>query len=62
MMIEAVPFFHILVNIIESEIGDDVSDHRRSDFSIPISPLIKTASQYHRDHHGVIRIQLNPDR
>ena len=25
MMIEAVPFFHILVNIIQSEIGDDVS-------------------------------------
>lgn len=24
MMIEAVPFFHILVNIIEAEIGDDV--------------------------------------
>jgi SulP family sulfate permease len=27
MMIEAVPFFHILVNIIEGEIGDDVSPH-----------------------------------
>jgi SulP family sulfate permease len=25
MMIEAVPFFHILVNIIEAEVGDDVS-------------------------------------
>jgi len=25
MMIEAVPFFHILVNIIQAEIGDDVS-------------------------------------
>lgn len=25
MMIEAVPFFHILINTIESEIGDDVS-------------------------------------
>jgi len=25
MMIEAVPFFHILVNIIQSEVGDDVS-------------------------------------
>lgn len=25
MMIEAVPFFHILVNIIQSELGDDVS-------------------------------------
>lgn len=25
MMIEAVPFFHILVNIIQVEIGDDVS-------------------------------------
>jgi SulP family sulfate permease len=29
MMIEAVPFFHILVNIIQSEIGDDVSQARR---------------------------------
>jgi hypothetical protein len=26
MMIEAVPFFHILVNIIATEVGDDVSD------------------------------------
>ncbi len=26
MMIEAVPFFHILINTIEGEIGDDVSD------------------------------------
>ena len=25
MMIEAVPFFHILVNIIQAEVGDDVS-------------------------------------
>lgn len=25
MMIEAVPFFHILTNIIQAEIGDDVS-------------------------------------
>lgn len=25
MMIEAVPFFHILVNIIEEVVGDDVS-------------------------------------
>jgi hypothetical protein len=27
-MIEAVPFFHLLVNIIENEIGDDVSNRR----------------------------------
>ena len=26
MMIEAVPFFHILINVFESEIGDDVGD------------------------------------
>ena len=32
MMIEAVPFFHILVNIIQSEVGDDVS----LSMSIPI--------------------------
>jgi SulP family sulfate permease len=25
MMIEAVPFFHILINIIQAEVGDDVS-------------------------------------
>jgi len=25
MMIEAVPFFHILVNIIQTEVGDNVS-------------------------------------
>ena len=25
MMIEAVPFFHILINIIQGEVGDDVS-------------------------------------
>jgi hypothetical protein len=24
MMIEAVPFFHILINIIQAEVGDDV--------------------------------------
>lgn len=29
-MIEAVPFFHILINIIEAEVGDDVSRRTRS--------------------------------
>ena len=25
MMIEAVPFFHIIINVISDEVGDDVS-------------------------------------
>ena len=28
MMIEAVPFFHILINIIEGELPNDVSRHQ----------------------------------
>lgn len=56
MMIEAVPFFHILVNIIESEIGDDVSD-----ISAVFSYCKETradllARQYHCYDHGIIRL------
>ena len=51
MMIEAVPFFHILVNIIQSELGDDVS------LPDPSGPfLIFPARRHCLDDHGLLRL------
>jgi len=59
MMIEAVPFFHILINTIESEIGDDVSP---TAWSAIVHMLISLGCCYHRHNHGILRLQLHPDR
>ena len=58
MMIEAVPFFHILVNIIQQEVGDDVS---ASILSLE-SHLTLTGTEWgnHRNNHGGICLQLDP--
>lgn len=42
MMIEALPFFHILVNIIEAEIGDDVSQRQIQMLSLQTASIVAT--------------------
>jgi hypothetical protein len=57
MMIEAVPFFHILVNLITAEVGEDkvrssnskMREYKRLN---PTPPPFTPAARHHPDRHG----------
>ena len=58
MMIEAVPFFHILINVFESEIGDDVGDT----FGRTKADAVLSASRDRSHNHGRNCFQFRFDR